>query len=67
MELDNVNIAIFLAKQELELIDQDLVTPQDLEMIIRLAFLYQTKTTEDKQSVTDEINKIIDRRIVERK
>lgn len=67
MELDNVNIAIFLAKQELELIDQDLVTPQDLEMIIRLAFLYQTKTTEDKQSVTDEINKIIDRRIADKK
>ena len=67
MELDNVNIAIFLAKQELELIDQDLVTPQDLEMIIRLAFLYQTKTSDDKQSVTDEINKIIERRIEARK
>jgi hypothetical protein len=67
MELDNVNIAVFLAKQELELLDQDLVTPQDLEMIIKLAFLYQTKTTEDKQSVTDEINKIIDRRIEESK
>jgi hypothetical protein len=67
MELDNVNIATFLAKQELELIDQDLVTPQDLEMIIRLAFLYQTKTNEDKQSVTDEINRIIARRIGERK
>jgi|LakMenEpi03Aug12_release.lakeMendotaPanAssembly.Ray.scaffolds.fasta_scaffold1150172_2 hypothetical protein len=67
MELDNVNIATFLAKQELELIDQDLVTPQDLEMIIRLAFLYQTKTNEDKQSVTDEINRIIARRIEERK
>jgi hypothetical protein len=67
MELDKVNIAVFLAKQELELLDQDLVTPQDLEMIIKLAFLYQTKTTEDKQSVTDEINKIIDRRIEESK
>ena len=58
---DNVKIAIFLAKQELDLLRQDLVTEENLDMIIRYSFLYQTKTLEDQRQVTEEINEIIEK------